>query len=77
MAVQAASLLQVKISPRLASARMKGTIVILTVISVNSPTLDTEEEAEDSIYNENPKLVVRAPTGGMPIVTGDLNARPI
>ncbi len=55
---------------------MKGTIVILTVISVNAPTLDTEEEADDSLYNENPKLVASAPTGGMPIVAGDLNARP-
>ncbi len=55
---------------------MKGRIVILPVISVNAPTLDTEEEAEDSINNEHPALVVSAPTGGMPIVAGELNARP-
>ncbi len=56
VAVQAASFVQVKIPPRLASARMKEAIVILIVISVYDPTLDTEEEAKD--------VVVGALTGG-------------
>ncbi len=40
VAAQAASFVQVKIPPSLASARMKGAIAILIVISVYDPTLD-------------------------------------
>ncbi len=49
VAVQAASLVQAKIPPRLASVHMKEAIVMLTVISVYDPTLDTEEEAKNVV----------------------------
>ncbi len=40
VAAQAASFVQVKIPPSLASVHMKGAIVILIVLSVYDPTLD-------------------------------------
>ncbi len=43
VAAQVALFAWVPISPRLASARMKGAIVNLTVIAIYTPTLDAEE----------------------------------
>ncbi len=49
-AAQAALFAWVPISPRLASARLKGTTVNLTVIAVYAPTLGAAEEVKDSFY---------------------------
>ncbi len=47
-AAQAALLAWVTISSRLASARLKGTTVNLTVVAVYAPTLDAAEGVKDS-----------------------------
>ncbi len=75
-AAQAALLAWVPISSRLASARLKGTTVNLTVVSVYAPTLDAAEEAKDSFYDDLQDAVDRVPAGDMLIVAGDWNARP-
>ncbi len=49
-AAQAALLAWVPISSRLASARLQGMTVNLTVIAVYAPTLGAAEEAKDSFY---------------------------
>ncbi len=67
-AAQAALLAWMSISPHLASARLKGTMVSLTVVAVYAPTLDATEEAKDAVD--------RVPAGDMLIVAGDWNARP-
>ncbi len=51
-AAQAALLAWVPISSRLASARLKGTTVNLTVIAVYALTLDAAEEPKDSFYDD-------------------------
>ncbi len=50
-AVQAALLAWVPNSPRLASARLKGMTVHLTVVAIYALTLDATEEAKDSFYD--------------------------
>ncbi len=72
----AAFLAWVAISSRLASARLKGTTVNLTVIAVYAPKLDATEEAKDSFYDDLQDAVDRVPVGDMLIVAGDRNARP-
>ncbi len=47
------------ISPRLARARMKGAMVNITVIAVNAPTLDAEEEVSDSLCDDLQSIVFR------------------
>ncbi len=47
-AVQAALSAWVPITSRLASARLKGTTMYLTVVAVYAPTLDAAEEVKDS-----------------------------
>ncbi len=64
------------ISSRLASARLKGTTVNLTVVAVYAPTLDAAEGAKDSFYADIQDAVDRVPAGDMLFVTGDWNARP-
>ncbi len=51
-AAQAALFAWVPISSRLASARLKGTAVNLTVIAVYAPTLVAAEETKDSFYDD-------------------------
>ncbi len=75
-AAQAALLAWVPISSRLASARIKGTTVNLTVIAVYAPTFDAAEETKDSFYDELQDAVGIVPIGDMLIVAGDWNARP-
>ncbi len=50
------------ILPHLASARLKGTTVSLTVVAVYASTLDATEKAKDSVE--------RVPAGDMFIVAG-------
>ncbi len=57
----AALLAWVPISSRLASGRLKGTTVNLTVVAVYAPTLDAAEEAKDSFYDDLQHAVNRAP----------------
>ncbi len=75
-AAQAALLVWVPISPRLPSARFKGTTVNLTVIAVYASTLDADEEKMHSFYDDLQAAVGRVPAGNMLIVAGDWNARP-
>ncbi len=56
-AAQAAFLAWVPISSRLASARLKGTTVSLTVAAVYAPTLDAAEEAKDSFKMQSTKFL--------------------
>ncbi len=51
-AAQAALLAWVPISSRLASARLKGTTVNLTIIAVYASTLDAAEETKYSFYDD-------------------------
>ncbi len=73
-AAQAALLAWVPISSRLASARLKGTTMNLTVVAVYAPTLDAAEEVKDSFYDDLQDAVDRVPAGDMLIVAGDWNA---
>ncbi len=75
-AIQAALLAWVPITSRLASVRLKGTKVNLTVIAVYAPTLDAAEETKDSFYDDLQDATGRVPAGDMLIVTGDWNSRP-
>ncbi len=75
-AAQAALLAWRPISSRLASARLKGTTVNLTVVAVYAPKLDAAEEVKDSFYDDLQDAVNRVPAGDMLIVAGDWNARP-
>ncbi len=70
-AAQAALLAWVSISSRHASARMKGVILKLIIIAVYAPTLDAEENAKDSFYDDVQDAVDSVPAGDMLIVAGD------
>ncbi len=59
------------VSPRLASARMKGVTVNLIVIALYAPALDAEEEAKDSFYGNLQDAVHSVTAGDMLIVAGD------
>ncbi len=61
-AAQAAHLAWVPISSRLASARLNGATVNLTVIAVYAPTLDAAEETKDSFCDDLQDAVGRVPT---------------
>ncbi len=65
------------VSSRLASARLKGMTVNLTVIAVYAPTLDAAEETKDSFYDNLQDAVGSVSTGNMLLVAGDWNARHI
>ncbi len=56
-ATQAAFLAWVPISSRLASARLKGAAVNLTVAAVYAPTLDAAEGAKDSFKMRSTKFL--------------------
>ncbi len=75
-AAHAALFVWVPISSRLASARLKGTTVNLTVIAVYASTLDAAVETQDSFYDDLQDAVGRVPAGDMLIVAGDWNPRP-
>ncbi len=64
------------ISSRLASARLKGTTVNLTIVPVYAPTLGAAEEAKDSFNDDLQDAVDRVPERDMPIIAGDWSARP-
>ncbi len=55
---------------RLATARLKGMTVNLTVVAVYAPTRDAAEETKDSFYDYLQDAIGRFPIGGMLIVTG-------
>ncbi len=74
-ATQAAPLAWLTISSRLASARLKGTKMNLTIIAVYVPTLDAAEETKYSFYDDLQDAVGVVPAGNMVIVAGDWNAR--
>ncbi len=61
---------------RLASARIKGTTVNRTVVSVYASTLNAAEEAKDAFNDALQDAVDRFLAGDMLIVGGDWNARP-
>ncbi len=73
---QVALLAWVPISSRLASARLKGTTMSLTIVAVYAPTLGAAEEARDSFYDDLQDAVDRVPERDMPIIAGDWNPRP-
>ncbi len=75
-AAQAVLLAWMPISSRLASARLKGTTMNLTVIAGYALTLDAAEETKDSFYDDLQDAVGRVPAGNMLIVAGDWNTRP-
>ncbi len=70
-AAQVALLAWMKISPRLAGAYMKGVIMNRIAMSVYAPTLDAEEDAKDSFYNDIQHAIDSVPVGDMLIVPVD------
>ncbi len=68
-AAQAALLAWVPMSSRLASARLKGATVNLTVVAVHAPKLDADQEVKDSFSDDLQEAFDRVPAG-------DWNARP-
>ncbi len=75
-AMQAALLDWVSISPRFASAHLKGATVNVSVVAVNAQTLNAVEEAKDYFYGDLQDAIDSAPSRGMPIVVGSWNTRP-
>ncbi len=61
---------------RRASARIKGTTVNRTVVSVYASTLNAAEEAKDAFNDALQDAVDRFLAEDMLIVGGDWNARP-
>ncbi len=75
-ATQAALLAWLPIPFRLASARLKGTTLKLTVIPVYVPTPDAAEATKYSFNDDLQDAVGGVPAGNMLVVAGNWNARP-
>ncbi len=67
-------MVRVPISPRLARARLKRATVNLTVIAIYGPTLDTEEPAKHSVYDDFQDTIDGPKSGDIMITAGDWNA---
>ena len=72
---QAALLAWEPISHRLATVRLKGAVVNVTVIFVYAPTLNAAGEDNDIFYRDLQAVVDRSPSTDLLVVAGDWNAR--
>lgn len=63
------------ISPRLASIRLRGKYVNISIVAVYAPTLSSSDEVKDDFYRDLKKTLKDIPRRDLLIIAGDWNAR--